>query len=283
MEHIAHAIHMRSCRKDHIFEREKQVRERILLDCQALLEHRSLRCNALARATRDQAGRLMLCITGSPDRCGRMTAHAWLRLAYDYPTAAAPTLAEIFRCSTNTVKVSMQLVAHMYLALQLQVSRRIAAVAAERRNLAFAVWALSFDETSKTMLLPQSQCCTLSHAQRRSTLHVLVSLSRMILAWSFPHSSALLLQQCGLVRPSVLLVGTSADCLFHSLFEAPPIRDASNACLSVLDQAQMSALHFGRDGCSANDKFLAHIMDALARAHPSLLISDKICICTATI
>ena len=39
----------------------------------------------------------------------------------------------------------------------------------------------------------------------------------------------------------------------------------------------MSALHFGRDGCSANDKFLAHIMDALARAHPSLLISDKIC------
>jgi hypothetical protein len=271
LQNIALCEHMRFCRSQGIVHREREQNKCDRDTHRQLLESSAFRLNALVRHCPKT---LALQVTGLT-KTAKLSAHAWLRLAFDYTTAPISILSQVFQCARKTVNIAMKLVAIICLNIQLVFLQQLARFAQSTQSLVVAVYAIQFDETKKNMLIPQPKHADLTKRQRRVALHVMVSLSKLACVWELRGNIAR--QRFEICRPVVFLTSTAAHCLAEALTTAPPIRDLWLAVVAILRAVRFGVLHWGRDGAASNDKCIASLMEQFGLEHPRLLQSDKVC------
>jgi hypothetical protein len=275
VQHVALGLHMRACKARKRQDGLRKECERSLDVVVDQLRHRALRVDA--RVAR-KGHALTLCITGGGIQSA-MTPKCWMRMAFDEQHCGDKCLARRYGCSPKTVRECLLLVAGFALSMGASLSNRLVAASLTApscgQHLAFAMFTLAWDETSRLLTMPFAGLC---QQQRRSRWSVLVSTNSFDILWcDAMRGNRLRYCWWSPPRANVALLGTSSECLADGLFKAPAIRDHGDAAMSFFKTSTCSAWHITADGAASNRRLIAHKFSLMEEQNPKTLCSSWEC------
>lgn len=270
-QHVCLSQHMRFCKLQRRYARERSERMLAAREDARLLQSQVVRIGAKVQI-KGRGSSLALVITNTSNHL-RMAPEAWMGMAFDFQLCNTQTIGRIYKCMRQTVKSASAMVASLLMQVQKSVMSDILSYFERVGPMDIAIQSLSFDETSKTLLSPRMP----GVVPQSVVYHILVSTQQICLGSLREGSDVCAFHMLDLLRPPVALTSTAAAALYHGLFFAKAVAHLHAGVLPGLCTSSFPCLHFSRDGASANKKLLAHVMRSCAAEHDSLLQTDLVC------
>ena len=194
--------------------------------------------------------------------------------------ATAATTGRSFNCHKTTVQRIIQLCASAHLYMQSALFQclvppieTLSSIAGKQRLVFFS--SLWFDETQHSMSIRTN--LSLSSSQQVSQWTIMIALSSLlaVLIASDGQTEVTRSNITGIsaLRAPVIVITTSAACLFHALFAMPANKAFEDVCQQMDAIADIPVRCYSCDGAASNYKCLAHACTKL----PNTLKSMKRC------
>ena len=203
--------------------------------------------------------RLRLKVCGETRYHLRISLHTMIDIG-QHNTGSVAELTRTYKLSHRSVRRLQCLCSAVINKLQ---DLRLACISDNISEIDFCVDSIAWDETEETLKL---RLCT--HAADEDAKfcqntagkwHVLVAKESLFVGHGDHHHQASL----PIIRSVVPLISTSAEAIFHGLFETCQAIQIEQFRMAMMSASKLSAVHHDCDGASSNVRMLAHRMRAL--------------------
>ena len=238
LQHLLLSQHMRTIKAARRHARQCEEQANMLSRHSEALAGHLVRVNS-AQRVRGQSLVLSL-LSGDGARHLRLSASAWVRITYEFPSCSDHAIAQIFQVDQCLVRRVRACCALVHYNRQNALLARLAAQSAQS-EFAFSVFSLRFDCTSRILTAPLHP--TLSPTLRKSKFEVLVALSELCVGFKSESPWCInAVNHVNMVRPCIPLATTAAPCIDYGLFRAPQVASQWSGVEEILSKSSVVAI-----------------------------------------